>query len=123
MPHVQIIHSTEYTYRHPVVELTRHRLMARPQDSHDLRLHKAILTIDPAPLIAQWAHDVSLVAGDHLIWVGVARSTEQAFPVVGGFVGDPTAALGLTVNVRVLSVPDKQVLPINTPSTNAALPI
>jgi transglutaminase-like putative cysteine protease len=57
MPHVEITHSTEYTYRRPV-GLLRHRLMVRPQDSHDLRLQQATLTVDPAPATTRWAHDV-----------------------------------------------------------------
>lgn len=32
--------------------------MVRPQDSHDLRLHAATLTVDPVPATTRWAHDV-----------------------------------------------------------------
>jgi hypothetical protein len=56
MARINIVHSTEYTYRNPV-GLLRHRLMLRPDDSHDLRLHRAILQIDPEPVRTYWAHD------------------------------------------------------------------
>jgi len=54
---ITIVHSTEYTYRNPV-GLTRHRMMIRPDDSHDLRLHRADLAINPPPAKIRWAHDV-----------------------------------------------------------------
>jgi hypothetical protein len=31
--------------------------MLRPDDSHDLRLHRADLEIDPAPSTIRWKHD------------------------------------------------------------------
>ncbi|WPB86485.1 transglutaminase family protein [Sediminicoccus rosea] len=57
MPRLQITHRTEYAYQRPV-GLLRHRLLVRPQDSHDLRLHAATLTVDPPPSATVWAHDV-----------------------------------------------------------------
>jgi transglutaminase-like putative cysteine protease len=57
MARISIVHTTEYTYRNPV-GLTRHRMMLRPDDSHDLRLHRASLTVDPPPSKTRWAHDV-----------------------------------------------------------------
>lgn len=57
MPRLQITHRTEYRYHQPV-GLLRHRLLVRPQDSHDLRLHDATLAVDPAPSAVTWAHDV-----------------------------------------------------------------
>ncbi len=57
MPHVQVIHRTEYAYGRPVM-LTAHRLMLRPQDSHDLRLRDARLLVEPAAETMRWAHDV-----------------------------------------------------------------
>jgi transglutaminase-like putative cysteine protease len=54
---IDIVHATKYAYRNPV-GLTRHRMMLRPDDSHDLRLHGASLTIDPPPAKVRWAHDV-----------------------------------------------------------------
>ena len=56
MARISIVHSTEYTYRNPV-GLTRHRLMLRPDDSHDLRLHHAGLDVDPKPSLVHWTHD------------------------------------------------------------------
>ncbi len=56
MARISITHSTQYTYRNPV-GLARHRLMLRPDDSHDLRLHRADLDIDPAPSLVHWTHD------------------------------------------------------------------
>src|SRR5271169_5835047 len=57
MAKINIVHSTEYTYRN-AVGLLRHRLMLRPDDSHDLRLHHAVLDVDPKPSLIHWAHDV-----------------------------------------------------------------
>jgi transglutaminase-like putative cysteine protease len=54
---VRIVHTTVYRYRRPV-GLTAHRLMVRPQDSHDLRLHGAWLEVEPAPATTRWSHDV-----------------------------------------------------------------
>ena len=56
MARISIVHSTEYAYRNPV-GLTRHRLMLRPDDSHDLRLHHVALDVDPKPSLVHWAHD------------------------------------------------------------------
>ncbi len=57
MARVRIRHLTRYDYRNPV-GLTQHRLMVRPRDSHDLRLHDATLAISPTPTVTRWAHDV-----------------------------------------------------------------
>jgi transglutaminase-like putative cysteine protease len=57
MARINIVHTTEYRYRNPV-GLTRHRMMLRPDDSHDLRLHRAVLKIDPEPASVRWSHDV-----------------------------------------------------------------
>jgi len=57
MPHVHVVHTTRYSYARPV-RLTPHRLMIRPQDSHDLRLNEATLVVNPAPVSTRWAHDV-----------------------------------------------------------------
>jgi transglutaminase-like putative cysteine protease len=56
MARISIVHATEYVYRNPV-GLTRHRLMLRPDDSHDLRLHHAALDVDPKPSLVHWTHD------------------------------------------------------------------
>jgi transglutaminase-like putative cysteine protease len=57
MPRVHVLHTTEYRYAKPV-RLTRHRLMLRPRDSHDLRLLDATLAITPPSVRQRWAHDV-----------------------------------------------------------------
>lgn len=57
MPNVRVAHLTEYRYRRPVL-LTKHRLMLRPRDSHDLRLRAATLSVAPPPARTRWAHDV-----------------------------------------------------------------
>jgi transglutaminase-like putative cysteine protease len=56
MPHVKVVHTTEYRYARPV-RFTAHRLMLRPRDSHDLRLLDATLTLSPNADM-RWAHDV-----------------------------------------------------------------
>lgn len=56
MARINITHTTGYRYRNPV-GLTRHRMMLRPDDSHDLRLHHATLVIDPEPASIRWTHD------------------------------------------------------------------
>ena len=56
MARISIVHSTQYSYRNPV-GLARHRLMLRPDDSHDLRLHHAALDVDPKPSLIHWTHD------------------------------------------------------------------
>jgi len=57
MASLTVTHSTEYVYHNPV-GLLRHRLMIRPHDSHDLRLHTATLVVEPEPASIRWAHDV-----------------------------------------------------------------
>jgi transglutaminase-like putative cysteine protease len=57
MTRIRIRHLTRYAYNTRVA-LTQHRLMVRPRDSHDLRLHDAMLAVTPAPAVTRWAHDV-----------------------------------------------------------------
>jgi transglutaminase-like putative cysteine protease len=57
MARINIVHTTEYTYRNPV-GLLRHKLMIRPDESHDLRLHRAMLKVEPEPTGIYWKHDV-----------------------------------------------------------------
>jgi transglutaminase-like putative cysteine protease len=49
-------HKTTYRYAHPVA-LGRHRLMIRPRDSHEMRLHDATLGLTP-PGAVLWQYDV-----------------------------------------------------------------
>lgn len=74
MARINISHTTEYTYRNPV-GLTRHRMMLRPDDSHDLRLHHAVLKIDPQPASIRWAHDVFNNSICFLEWPEDLRTT------------------------------------------------
>ncbi|MDC7785374.1 transglutaminase family protein [Rhodoplanes sp. TEM] len=57
MARLEVVHTTEYAYRTPV-GLGRHRLMVRPDESHDLRLHRADLVVAPAPARTTWKHDI-----------------------------------------------------------------
>src|ERR1700704_4154752 len=57
MARINIVHTTEYTYRNPV-GLLRHKLMMRPDESHDLRLHRVMLKVEPEPTGIYWKHDV-----------------------------------------------------------------
>jgi transglutaminase-like putative cysteine protease len=50
-------HTTTYAYANPVT-LGRHRLMLRPRDSHEMKLHEATLAITPAPSRIIWQYDV-----------------------------------------------------------------
>lgn len=56
MGRITVVHKTEYSYRRPV-GLLRHRLMLRPDDSHDLRLHRSDLLVEPKPSRIEWKHD------------------------------------------------------------------
>jgi hypothetical protein len=52
---LEIVHRTRNEYSEPV-SLGDHRLMCRPRDSHDLRLLRTGLVIDPAAQV-RWIHD------------------------------------------------------------------
>ena len=111
MARITIVHTTEYTYRNPV-GLTRHQMIIRPDDSHDLRLHQATLAVDPAPSKTRWAHDVFNNSICFLEWPKtlrtkhlVTRTAEQALPISGGYLGDPNDPIGLDVCVAVSAVP------------------
>jgi transglutaminase-like putative cysteine protease len=56
MTRLVVRHVTLYRYRRPV-GFGEHRLMFRPRDSHDLRLIRTALSIDP-PAEVRWLHDV-----------------------------------------------------------------
>lgn len=73
MARISIVHTTEYTYRNPV-GLLRHRLMVRPDDSHDLRLHRAELKVEPAPSSVHWKHDMFDNSICFLEWPGTLRT-------------------------------------------------
>ena len=102
MARITIIHTTTYRYRNPV-GLTRHRMMLRPDDSHDLRLHEATLVIDPPPVSIRWAHDVfnnsiclvewpSSLRTDHLTIVSTLDLTHHPEgPALPYYTLDPSA--------------------------------
>ncbi|MBS0638508.1 MAG: transglutaminase family protein [Proteobacteria bacterium] len=73
MARIRIAHTTEYTYRN-AVGLTRHRLLLRPDESHDLHLHKAELEVDPPPSAVHWKHDVFDNAICYLNWPEALRT-------------------------------------------------
>jgi transglutaminase-like putative cysteine protease len=50
-------HKTTYAYANPVT-LGQHRLMLRPRDSHEMKLHDATLTISPTPAQILGQYDV-----------------------------------------------------------------
>ena len=56
MTRLTVSHVTHYRYRSPV-GFGEHRLMFRPRDSHDLRLIRTTLKIEPAAEV-RWLHDV-----------------------------------------------------------------
>jgi transglutaminase-like putative cysteine protease len=74
MARIHIVHSTEYTYRNPV-GLMRHRLMLRPDDSHDLHVHQALLQVEPEPSSIHWAHDAFDNSICFLEWPEAMRTT------------------------------------------------
>lgn len=56
MTFYNVRHVTHYRYHRPV-GLGEHRLMFRPRDSYDQRLHEAVLEVDPRPADIRWLHD------------------------------------------------------------------
>ncbi|ACK50373.1 transglutaminase domain protein [Methylocella silvestris BL2] len=75
MARINIVHTTEYSYRNPV-GLTRHRLMLRPRDSHDLRLNSVTLAVHPTPAKMRYAHDVFDNSICYLEWAEPLRTKE-----------------------------------------------
>ena len=53
---ITVRHSTVYRYGEPV-RLGEHRMMFRPRASHDLRLIRTHLAIEPEPVHLRWLHD------------------------------------------------------------------
>ncbi len=73
----EIRHATHYRYFAPV-QLGPQRLVLRPRDSHDLRLRKTGLVIQPEPATVTWLHDVY---GNSIATATFSRQT-QSFSVV-----------------------------------------
>jgi hypothetical protein len=78
MPHVHVEHNTTYRYAAPV-QLTEHRLMLRPHDSHDLRLNDATLGLTPPAARLRWAHDVF---SNSICFVDFARARADTLNIV-----------------------------------------
>ncbi len=70
--HIKIEHSNRYRYTRPV-ELTKHRLMLRPAESHGLNILKSSLEVSPVHQIA-WEHDVFYNSVAHL---NFTKKTEE----------------------------------------------
>ena len=95
MARISIVHTTEYTYSNPV-GLLRHRLMVRPDESHDLRLHRALLEVEPAPTCIYWKHDVFNNSICFLEWPEAVR----------------TRRLSIVSTLDMTHHPDGQLLPV-----------
>src|ERR1700686_4183315 len=74
MPLLTIHHKTEYRYAHPVA-FGEHRIMLRPRDGHDLRVHSSRLEIEPQPMSLRWNPDVCCNSG------AIATFEERAEPL------------------------------------------
>src|SRR4029078_2411335 len=97
MARISIVHATEYTYRNPV-GLLRHRLMVRPDDSHDLRLHSAVLKVEPEPTGIYWKHDAFDNSICFLEWPEALR----------------TRRLSIVSTLDMTHHPDRQPLPAHS---------
>ena len=95
MAKIGIVHTTEYTYRNPV-GLLRHKLMVRPDESHDLRLHSAMLKVEPEPNAIYWKHDVFNNSICYLEWSEALR----------------TERLSIVSTLDMTHHPDGQPLPV-----------
>jgi hypothetical protein len=71
MASLTIRHVTTYRYRRPVA-FGEHRMMLRPRESHDQRVIKASLEINPEPISLRFVHDAF---GNH---VGIARFSDRS---------------------------------------------
>lgn len=56
MKKIRIHHITEYTFSMPV-KLTEHRLLLRPREGHDIRIHSSRLDVSPA-YQTKWYRDI-----------------------------------------------------------------
>ena len=56
MKRIRIHHLTEYQFTQPV-ELTEHRLLLRPREGHDIRIHSSRLEVSPA-YETKWYRDI-----------------------------------------------------------------
>src|ERR1700733_2725803 len=102
MARINIVHTTEYIYRKPV-GLLRHKLMVRPDESHDLRLHSAELKVEPEPTGIYWKHDVFNNSICFLEWSEALR----------------TERLNIVSTLDMTHHPDGQPLPVYSLDTAA----
>ncbi len=79
MAQISIVYTTEYIYRNPV-GLLRHKLMVRPDDSHDLGLHSATLKVEPEPTGAYWKQNGCATA---ISTISRRRDQEQRYRTHG----------------------------------------
>ena len=104
MARISIVHATEYTYRNPV-GLLRHKLMVRPDESHDLRLHSAVLKVEPEPTGIYWKHDIFNNSICFLEWPEALR----------------TERLSIVSTLDITHHPEGQPLPVYSLDTAAEL--
>ena len=104
MAKISIVHTTEYIYRNPV-GLLRHKLMVRPDESHDLRLHSATLKVEPEPTGVYWKHDVFNNSICYLEWPEALR----------------TKRLSIISTLDMTHHPDGQPLPVYSLDETAEL--
>jgi transglutaminase-like putative cysteine protease len=104
MARISVVHATEYAYRNPI-GLLRHRLMVRPDESHDLRLHSAVLKVEPEPTGIYWKHDIFDNSICFLEWPEALR----------------TRRLSIVSTLDITHHPDGQPLPVYSLDTAAEL--
>jgi transglutaminase-like putative cysteine protease len=104
MAKISIVHTTEYIYRNPV-GLLRHKLMVRPDESHDLRLHSTTLKVEPEPTGVYWKHDVFNNSICFLEWPEALR----------------TKRLSIVSTLDMTHHPDGQPLPVYSLDETAEL--
>ena len=107
MAKISIVHTTEYIYRNPV-GLLRHKLMVRPDESHDLRLHSATLKVEPEPTGAYWKHDVFNNSICFLEWPEALRTKRLSIVSTLDMThhpdGQPLPVYSLDADCRAISV-------------------
>ncbi len=85
--------------------MLRHRLMVRPDDSHDLRLHHATLQVEPKPAAMYWKHDAFDNSICFLEWPDTLR----------------TKRLSIVSTLDLMHHPEGQSLPVYTLDSTAEL--
>lgn len=104
-------HTTTYHYRRPV-RFGEHRLMLRPRDSHDLRLHSATLDVRPAAQL-RWLHDVfgnsvavaSFEEAADVLYIE-SKIVIDRYPLAGPSFGVEPYAKTLPFSYSAMEIPD-----------------